>query len=392
MIFNNVKMAGTDKLVNIRVDGGKIANISSSIINEVNGELAITFSNAIVFPGLINSHDHLDFDLFPQLGDKIYRNYTEWGQYIHKKYKNEIARVLKIPGPLRYRWGVYKNLLCGVTTVVNHGERSGLENDLLTVFEETQSLHSVQFESGWRFKLNNPFKIKYPVTVHVGEGDDWLSFHEIDQLVWWNLLQKKLIGIHAVAMSETQADKFDAIVWCPQSNYFLLDKTARVDLLKKHTNLLFGTDSTLTSSWNIWEHFRFARNTKLLGDNTLYNTFNKNAAKIWQLNTGEIAIGKDADIVIAKTERHSADFDAFYAIDPSDLLLVVHKGNVRLFDEILLTVFKGIDLSDFSKVNINGAGKHVQGDLPGLTQKIREYYPDIDFPVSIEPNIDIVLQ
>ncbi|HEY1165598.1 MAG TPA: hypothetical protein VGE90_10535, partial [Chitinophaga sp.] len=28
------------------------------------------FDNCIAFPGLINSHDHLDFDLFPQLGNR----------------------------------------------------------------------------------------------------------------------------------------------------------------------------------------------------------------------------------------------------------------------------------------------------------------------------------
>jgi cytosine/adenosine deaminase-related metal-dependent hydrolase len=383
MILNNIKMAGTDEPVNICVDGDKIKNVSAAVISDANDKVILTFDNAIVFPGLINSHDHLDFNLFPQLGDRIYSSYTEWGKHIHKTYKDEIASVLKIPVSLRARWGVYKNLLCGVTTVVNHGEVLGLENDLITVFEKTQVLHSVQFEKGWKFKLNNPFKGKLPVNIHVGEGDDWPSFHEIDQLTGWNLLRKKLIGIHAVAMSEDQAKKFKAIVWCPESNYFLLNKTGRVNLLKDHTSMLFGTDSTLTSSWDIWGHLRLARKTKLLSDNKLYQAINQNAAHIWQLTCGEIAPGKDADMVVAKIKPDSAGFDSFFGICPADLLLIVHKGNIRLFDETLSAQLKGIDQSNFSKIHINGSCKYVQGDLPGLMEKIRGYNLTINFPASI---------
>src|SRR5882757_4983728 len=120
-----------------------ITTVEDAVVSQVE---KIQFENAIVFPGLINSHDHLDFNLFPQLGDKTYSNYTEWGNYIHEHYKDEIAKSLKIPALLRSRWGLFKNLLCGVTTVVNHGELSGMDDDLITVFEKYSCIHSVQFE------------------------------------------------------------------------------------------------------------------------------------------------------------------------------------------------------------------------------------------------------
>jgi cytosine/adenosine deaminase-related metal-dependent hydrolase len=383
MILNNVKIAGTDPPVNIRVDEDKIMGVSSSGFVRPAETLQLTFDNAIIFPGLINSHDHLDFNLFPQLGTKTYNNYTEWGRHIHKAYKGEIADVLKIPGLLRAGWGIYKNLLCGVTTVVNHGEKLATHDDLITVFEETQSLHSVHFEKRWQFKLNNPYKIKLPAAIHVGEGDDWLSFSEIDKLTRWNLFKKKLVGVHGVAMSGGQAKKFEAIVWCPQSNYFLLKKTAAINLLKKNTNILFGTDSTLTSSWDIWEHLQLARKTGMLNDEILYYSLNKSAAATWQLNCGEIANGRDADLVVAKIKHNKTGFDAFFSLNPADLLLVMHKGNIRLFDETLLTQLRTIDLNDFSEIYINGAHKYVQGDLPGLMENIRKYNPEVNFPVSL---------
>ena len=139
MILNHLKLAGTDEPINIRVEGDKMAEVSSSPIAPAGTALSLTFTDAIVFPGLINSHDHLDFNLFPQLGDRLYNNYTEWGGYIHHAYKNEIADVLKVPALLRSQWGVYKNLLCGVTTVVNHGSNAAKQIFINTPLRTQQS-------------------------------------------------------------------------------------------------------------------------------------------------------------------------------------------------------------------------------------------------------------
>jgi cytosine/adenosine deaminase-related metal-dependent hydrolase len=382
MILQRVKTVDGMEPVNIQVINGKVALVSSSAINDTGEAVSLGFDNALVFPGLTNSHDHLDFNLFPRLGNRIYSNYTEWGKDIHKTRKAEIAEVLKVPSLLRFQWGVYKNLLCGVTTVVNHGEPAGMKDAPITVFEDSHCLHSVQFDKKWKIRLNNPFKMKVPVNIHVGEGDDWSSFNEIDRLTRWNLLNRKLVGVHGVAMTETQAKKFEALVWCPQANFFLLNKTAPVNLLKKHTNLLFGTDSTLTGSWDIWEHLRLARQTKLLNDKTLYDALTRNAAKAWRLNSGEIAAGKHADLVVAKIKKDKTGFDAFFAIEPADILLVMHRGSISLFDETLLLQLKAVDLNGFDKIDIGGACKYVTGDLSGLMENIRTYDPAADFPVS----------
>jgi cytosine/adenosine deaminase-related metal-dependent hydrolase len=389
MILGNVNIIGNNEPVNVRVCNGKIADITPADSKSQASHLQLTFNDAIIFPGLINSHDHLDFNLFPQLGNRKYSNYTEWGNYIHKTYKNEIAEILQIPALLRSEWGMYKNLLCGITTVVNHGEKPGLKNALITVFEESHCLHSVQFEKNWKIKLNNPLKKDLPVNIHVGEGDDLLSINEIDELIKYNLLKRKLVGIHGVSMSAKQAEKFEALVWCPGSNYFLLDKTAQVDQLEKHTKILFGTDSTLTGSWDIWEHLRLARKTGQLSDEALYCTLNRNAAATWQLNSGSIDEGKDADLVVAKNPVGKKDLDAFFELRPADILLVIHKGEIRLFDESILTRLYGIDMYGFSKIFTAGACKYVKGDLPALIKKIKAYQPDINFPVTIKEPVQV---
>jgi cytosine/adenosine deaminase-related metal-dependent hydrolase len=376
MILNNVKTISGTKPINIQIINGKVVYAGKDALID---RFQLTFENAIVFPGLINSHDHLDFNLFPQLGNRIYNNYTEWGRYIHENYKQEIAGILKIPVSLRIQWGIFKNLLCGVTTVVNHGERIKIVEPLITVLAECHCLHSIQFEKKWKLRLNNPLKRKSPLVIHVGEGSDTLAHKEIDELLRWNLFRKALIGVHGVAMSAEQAKKFEAVIWCPQSNYFLLNKTAPVNYLKDSTRILFGTDSTLTGGWNIWEHIRLARKTKLLSDDELFDTLHKNAAVVWDVDKDN-----QADVVVARIKEGQTHLESFFATEPADILLVLHKGNIKLFDESLFAQMALINRKEFSKVYMNGKCKYVQGNLPGVIKEIKKYYPKAEFPVTID--------
>lgn len=365
MILNNVVTSYSKTPVTVKV------------ANKAFDKLQLNFDNAILFPGLINSHDHLDFNLFPQLGGDIYNNYTEWGSHIHQNFKKEIAEVLKVPLELRLRWGIFKNLLCGITTVVNHGAYLKISNSPVNVLQ-TQCIHSVQFDRWWKLKLNNPLKRKQQVVTHAGEGKDDLARREIDQLTQWNFWGKKLIAVHGVAMSAPQAKKFEALVWCPESNFFLLNKTAQADKLKEHTRILFGTDSTLTGNWNFWDHIRLARKTQLLDDEELYSTLNSNAVKVWDLPDGE------GSVVVAKNKAANNFYNAFYAVDPEDVLLVTDKGNIRLFDAGILDQLPAIDTGKFSKVYINSACKYVEGNLAALITQIKAVYPGAYFPVTVD--------
>src|SRR4029077_6161910 len=113
-------------------------------------------------------------------------------------------------------WGMYKNLIAGVTTVVNHGTRLNIGNPLINIYQESQNLHSVKFEKGWKWKLNNPLLKNKDCVIHTGEGSDKQSSVEIDHLLNFNLLKRNLVGVHGVAMNASQARKFKGLVWCPE--------------------------------------------------------------------------------------------------------------------------------------------------------------------------------
>jgi hypothetical protein len=203
------------------------------------------------------------------------------------------------------------------------------------------------------------------------------------------MLKRKLVGVHGVSMTKEQASAFEALVWCPESNFFLLDKTAQVDLLQARTALLFGTDSTLTGNWDIWHHLRSARNTGLLADDEIFLSVSAMAAAVWELNSGSIAAGKDADLVVVNNKMGGNGFDEFFSTEPEDILLVVHKGSISLFDEILLPQLQGTDIGNFSRVFFGDCCKYVKGDLPDLIRNIRQYNPDVKFPITINEVIEL---
>ena len=90
----NLNVIGKEHLQNILVTKGKITAVTGSEkYPATSGETTINFENAIAFPGLINSHDHLDFNLFPQTGNRIYNNYAEWGKDIRDQNKESINAV-----------------------------------------------------------------------------------------------------------------------------------------------------------------------------------------------------------------------------------------------------------------------------------------------------------
>ncbi|HMI63575.1 MAG TPA: amidohydrolase family protein [Puia sp.] len=377
MWLTNLRLPGQKDSCSLHIRDGKIFAITPSTPKNA----TLDFGGSLVFPGLINSHDHLDFNLFPALANTRYQNYRDWGWDIHKKNKSEIDNILKIPQPLRTLWGIYKNLLNGFTTVVNHGEWLDTRDAPITIFQHCHNLHSIGFEPNWRWKLNRPTKTKWPFVIHIGEGTDLTAHDEITQLIKWNLFRRPLIGIHGVAMTEEQAAHFQALIWCPASNYFLLDKTAPISKLKSHLPILFGTDSTLTGPWDCWSQIRLARQEEALTDEELLQSLTARPAAAWNLtDRGKLEKGKLADLVIARPSKYTNSWDDFYNLSPENLLLIISRGNIVLFDPSLKESLSEADLigNNFQQVGPNG--KFVPGDIMGLMNEIRSYYPAVQFP------------
>ena len=354
-------------------------------ITEKQYPAGIDLDGALVLPGFINSHDHLDFNLFPLLANRLYNNYHEWGRDIQVNNRDIIDKVLQVPQSIRVQWGIYKNLVHGFTTVVNHGKPLCINQPLIHVHQRAQSIHSVGFDEKWYRQLLNIFKYRDRVAIHIGEGVDALAAAEIDALVRANRLKRKLIGIHAVAMNTRQAAAFRALVWCPASNQSLFGKTAPMDVLKKYTRILFGSDSTLTAPWNLCEQISAAIDTKMLSAKEMLEALTVNASDAWAIkNRGLLQTGKYADMVVY---RKGLDItNGFPGILGADnILMVIANGQVVLFDEILSSRFFTDRLlkHDYSKIKTGKYVKYIAGNLVKLADATLKYHPDIQIPLNI---------
>lgn len=361
----------------IHIAAGSITSVKEADADRGRFEASLEadLQGAWVVPGFINSHDHLDFNCFPSLASGVYPDYRAWGADIHSRFADQIRSVKQIPQELRNQWGMYKNLLNGFTTVVNHGERIQLTDPLITLIQDGHILHSPGFEKQWKWKLNHPFRRGKPYVIHAGEGTSETAAREIHELAASNWMNKEIIVVHGVAMQPEQAIHFKGLVWCPASNYFLLGETAAIGQLQERIPVVFGTDSTLSAAWDCWQHFRIAKTSATVSDEQLLRMLTGAAAVLWRLpDKGAVSAGKKADLLVIEPGNGLFDGDA------GRILLLIQNGEIRLIDQTMIPSIKGFSLEGYSRIMQHRRVKWVKGDLPGLVREIRSFYSELHIP------------
>src|ERR1700761_964412 len=105
----------------VEADNGAVAIAGDSIVAlEGQFDRRIRILGGIIQPGLINAHDHLRLNHFGRLGDGPYSNAYDWAADIQHRHATRIAAGRALSRRTALLCGAWKNLLCGVTTVVHH--------------------------------------------------------------------------------------------------------------------------------------------------------------------------------------------------------------------------------------------------------------------------------
>lgn len=384
LALQKLKIVGTetDELYDIVIDDEGV--IKDLDVHEKSNPLSgIDLSGCIAFSGLINAHDHLEFNLFPQLTTQFFNNYKEWTESVQGNHQETIAKITKVPYDLRCTWGAIKNLISGFTTVVHHGPSDAVLKEDIVHVHHTSHLHSLQFENFWRIKMITPSC--NDVVAHLGEGVDKYATNEAKRLFSWNIWKKNIIAIHGIGITAALSTKLKGLVWCPDSNLKLYGQTANTGKLKDYVPILFGADSTLTSSWNIWEHLNIARSLNYLSDRELFDAITTMPKSIFQIDKDVlIKRGRTSDLVIAKPKNNADKWGQLYSTQPEDVMLIIRDGKIIHADRSIniVNLEKSCLHNTYWPININDRTKFVSFDILHYCSEISTYDVDINMPLT----------
>ena len=293
----------------------------------------LPFPGTMILPGLINAHDHLDFALFPRLGDGPYRNTKEWAADIHSRHAAEIARHREVPREDRHLWGALRNLLCGVTIVCNHNPLTpDLRSPLfpLRVVQQFRWAHSFSFQKDM-VAAAGAGSAAHPFVLHLGEGVDEVARSEFLQLKEAQLLNRKAVLVHALALSEAElhevAESGAGLILCPSSNAFLFDSTPMAAAFE-HKRMAIGSDSPLTACGDLLDEVRFAHVNCKVAPAALYASVTRAAADILNLPTPP---SSPSDFILLRTTVAFRDHALLHACW-RDVSLVVIRDKVVVAD------------------------------------------------------------
>jgi cytosine/adenosine deaminase-related metal-dependent hydrolase len=342
--------------IDLTIRGGRILPFDARVDNATEHDL----SGHLLLPGLINAHDHLEFNLFPRLGRGPYPNAAAWAADIYHPAESPIKEQLRVPKKARLLWGGIKNLLSGVTTVAHH-------NPFEPAVFNRQFPVRVLRKFGWAHSLDfSPHLVEsldrtppdWPFIVHAAEGTDERARGEIGKLKELGALTGRTVVVHAVGIDpcdlETIRQSGSSIVWCPTSNLFTLGRTLSPETLMSGVNVALGTDSALSGKGDLIDEMRCA-------SADIYPLVTTNAARVLRLRNGAGTI----------RERGVADLLAVRDLGqtPGQALRKLHPELVMIGGRIMLVSerYAGTQIKGFHPIHVEGRGHWlVRADIPRL--------------------------
>jgi cytosine/adenosine deaminase-related metal-dependent hydrolase len=373
-------------------------------------DATVVATNGIIFPGLIDTHNHILFDIFDETDwspAKLYTNHNQWPNEARykamvdaKQYLNGEAGSPVSIGCEMNKYGELKALIAGTTSVVgsaNPANRScygslartidqtanGLPADRIqaaTIFPSTSAADSVcgNIEDGSTDAY----------VIHIGEGVDATARAEWTKLGTVTsadgcLYDPHTTIVHGTALGEPELAAVAAhgisLIWSPRSNVFLygggtdLTKTADIPrALALGINVALAPDWSIGGSQNLLDELRFADRV----DNTVWGDTLAPRALVQMATTraaralglggvlGALAPGMKADVVVVGGDR-AHPYEALMAATPAEVRLVSVDGRALYGDAVLVAL--GPASPGCEPLDVCGASKFVCVAAPGGT-------------------------
>lgn len=331
----------------IEISGGQLTRIGhdrATSFTMKSRRIDIELSGFLIMPGLINAHDHLQFSLYPKLGNPPYQNYVEWGEDIHATFPDLIAKHKLVPRDTRLWWGGIRNLLCGVTTVCHH-------DPLWPELQRDDFPVRVVQQYGWAHSpaLGGDLRQAHSATphgkafiVHSCEGVDDLAAQEIFDLDQLGVLDASAVLVHGLALDGAgialMQKRYASLIVCPSSNQFLFGRVPDMELFGRVEKIALGSDSPLTAAGDFLDEIRFVIESCGIALDRLYRMVTETPAAILCLKDGEgtLDIHGSADLIAIRDTGEDAA-ERLPTLSMTDIELVMIRGEIQLASE---TVWK----------------------------------------------------
>lgn len=354
---------------------------------------------ALVFPGLVNAHDHLHLNVFPRLRFRpVYDNSARWAVDMAPRLAVEPLRTFRrLPLAARAWHGAVKNALAGVATVVHH-------DPWLAAFAEAGFPVTVP-PAGWAHSvaLGAPGDTASPVAygpdprsshaatppcrpwfIHVAEGTDEAAARDLGVLEDWGCLGPMTRLVHGVGLSAADVDlarrRGAALVWCPGSNLFLVGRVADPAPFVPG-RLLLGTDARLTGSRDLLQELALGRRHGADPDALLAAVTTDGRRLCGLAEAGPPEDWPDFLVVAADPEDLQRPAAALCRAARIDLRLVVHRGRPVIADPDLSSAFAATEVP-WMRCRLDGRAKVIADSLvtPLEAAGIRETGLEVAWP------------
>lgn len=346
----------------------------------------VLVTDGIVSPGLIDTHNHILFDIFDNadwMPSKLYQNHDQWPN--EERYKAMMATKHCLEGasqptwcPAEWKgtgtdgnynhfkcemdkWGELKGLIAGTTGIVGlPGTSSGCfaslarsldtaQNDLAQDKIQSSALFPPSTASADGVCANFADGDTDAYLIHCGEGLDAKSLNEFATLGTVTTTDQCLYApptaiTHGTAFTAAEfaimAQHGMKLTWSPQSNISLYGQTTDIPAaLDAGVLVSLGPDWSMGGSVNLLDELRFADawdnqhwNDRLTPQD-LFRMVTVNAAKVAALDDrlGDLKLGYYADLFIFYGDP-AQPYASLLQARPQSIALVMVGGKVLYGD------------------------------------------------------------
>jgi cytosine/adenosine deaminase-related metal-dependent hydrolase len=383
--FVNAQVLGPDGVLgsSLRIVRGRIVDIGTGSQTK---DFVIDVGGAVISPGLINAHDHLELNNFSRLKWRDrYLNARDWIADFRPRFETDPALIEPLSISLRDRLlgGGIKNLLSGVTTVCHHNPlyrplRFGFP---IRVVKRYRWSHSLLLDGDAVARAYHRTPKNWPWIIHLAEGTDAEAVTELERLDQLGCLGSNTVIVHGVGLrAEDRARllaKGGSLIWCPSSNLFMLRRTAEVGALSEAGRVALGSDSRLSGERDLLAELEFAYETKQVSATKLFRMVTSDAAVVLRLPyAGRIVKGLPADVTIF-SPRCDEPFDNLVTACRPDIRLVLIGGRPLVGDPDMAPVF-AVTRVVAEKVRVDGCEKLMARSIVERLRKSKINEPGVE--------------